>query len=183
MPRTRPSVGCSAMVRTRPSPMCCATSQMMSIGVGNVEAFAGDADGGVDDRDLPLGKLNVDGGSGHLDHFSYDSIGARALPYIFVYSRAAAPLTISIISLVMLAWRTRFMFSVSLSITSAAFEWRRPWPSCARRVRRPPIRASRGRLRLDVARQQRCQQFAPAAARRCSRPARRLRAFNGQNAR
>ena len=70
MPRTRPSVGCSAMVRTRPSPMCCATSQIMSIGVGHVEAFAGDADRGVDERDLPFGKLNVDGGPGDLDHFA-----------------------------------------------------------------------------------------------------------------
>src|SRR5215467_1091853 len=34
MPRTRPSVGCSATVRTRPSPMCCCASQMMSMGVG-----------------------------------------------------------------------------------------------------------------------------------------------------
>src|SRR5579884_1909629 len=38
------------------------------------------------------------------------------------YSRAAAPLTISIISLVIEACRTRFMFSVSRSITSDAFE-------------------------------------------------------------
>ena len=37
MPRTRPSVGCSAMVRTRPSPMCCATSTMMSMGLGTVK--------------------------------------------------------------------------------------------------------------------------------------------------
>ncbi len=34
MPRTRPSVGWSAMVRTRPSPMCCSTSQMISMGLG-----------------------------------------------------------------------------------------------------------------------------------------------------
>ena len=34
MPRTMPSVGCSAMVRTRPSPICCATSTMTSTGVG-----------------------------------------------------------------------------------------------------------------------------------------------------
>ena len=35
---------------------------------------------------------------------------------------AAAPLTTSMISLVMLACRTRFMYSVSLSIMSAAFD-------------------------------------------------------------
>ena len=40
---------------------------MMSIGVGNVEAFADDADGGVDFGDLPFGELAVDGGSGDLD--------------------------------------------------------------------------------------------------------------------
>src|ERR1039458_2030485 len=37
MPRTRPSVDCSAMVRTRPSPMCCCTSQMMSMAVGTLK--------------------------------------------------------------------------------------------------------------------------------------------------
>ena len=39
-----------------------------------------------------------------------------------VYPNAAAPLTISIISLVMLAWRTRFIFNVNESITSVALE-------------------------------------------------------------
>src|SRR4051812_21664295 len=34
IPRTRPSVGWSAIVRTRPSPICCCASQMMSIGSG-----------------------------------------------------------------------------------------------------------------------------------------------------
>src|ERR1700722_15640985 len=37
IPRTRPSVGCSAMVRTRPSPMCCCASQMMSMGSGTLK--------------------------------------------------------------------------------------------------------------------------------------------------
>ena len=32
MPRTMPSVGCIATERTRFSPMCCSTSQTMSIG-------------------------------------------------------------------------------------------------------------------------------------------------------
>ena len=58
------------MVRTRLSPMCCATSQMMSIGIGHVEALAGDANRGADDGNLPLRKLDVHGRSGHLDHFS-----------------------------------------------------------------------------------------------------------------
>ena len=136
MPRTRPSVGCSAMVRTRPSPMCCSTSQMMSMGCGHVEALAGDADGGVDQGDLALGKLAVHGRSGHLHDFAdalplfikpqtvrpWDS-SIHILPsHSHLYSAAAAPLTTSMISLVMLAWRTRFMYSVSLSIMSPALE-------------------------------------------------------------
>src|SRR5579862_7937919 len=36
MPRTRPSVGCRAMVRTRLSPMCCATSQIILMGSGTL---------------------------------------------------------------------------------------------------------------------------------------------------
>ena len=105
-------------------------------GRGDVEALAGDADGGVDQRNLALGKLAVHGRAGHLDDF------ADALPLFIQTSRAvvgagsmsrwlrthnlpsttrdplftpraAAPLTTSIISLVMLAWRTRFMYSVS----------------------------------------------------------------------
>ena len=71
MPRTMPSVGCSAMVRTRPSPMCCATSTITSMGTG-IEAFAGDVDGRVDHGNLVLGKLNVDGRAGHLDDLAYD---------------------------------------------------------------------------------------------------------------
>ena len=39
-------------------------------GVRHVEAFAGDADRRADDGNLPLGKLDVHGRSGHLDHFS-----------------------------------------------------------------------------------------------------------------
>ena len=35
--------------------------------LGDVEAFADDADGGVDFGDLPFGELAVDGGSGDLD--------------------------------------------------------------------------------------------------------------------
>ena len=34
MPRTMPSVGCMATQRTRPSPRCCCTSRMTSIGAG-----------------------------------------------------------------------------------------------------------------------------------------------------
>ena len=34
IPRTRPSVGCNAIVRTRFSPICCATSTTMLIGSG-----------------------------------------------------------------------------------------------------------------------------------------------------
>ena len=117
MPRTRPSVGCSAMVRTRPSPMCCCDFADDVDRVGHVEAFAGDADGRVDHGNLPFGKLEVDGRAGHLDHFAdYDS--GSCCHMISLTPAAAAPLTISIISLVMLACRTRFMYSVSFSIMS-----------------------------------------------------------------
>ena len=71
------------MVRTRPSPMCCCASQMMSIGVRDVEAFAGDADGGVDLGDLPFGELAVDGRSGDLDHFA-DYVCCCAVAIIFL---------------------------------------------------------------------------------------------------
>ena len=45
----------------------------------DVEAFAGDADGGVDWRDLALRKLNVDGGTGNLDHLAYRRIDNRCV--------------------------------------------------------------------------------------------------------
>ena len=44
---------------------------MMSIGLRDVEAFAGDADRGVDDGDLAFGELDVDGRAGHLNHFAF----------------------------------------------------------------------------------------------------------------
>ena len=37
-------------------------------GLGDVEAFAGDADRGIDFRDLTFGELAVDGGAGDLDY-------------------------------------------------------------------------------------------------------------------
>ena len=88
-------------------------------GLRHVEPFAGHADGGVDQGDMSFGELAVHGRSGHLDYFAlYHSVGA----HISLYSAAAAPLTTSMISLVMLAWRTRFIYKVSLSIISAALE-------------------------------------------------------------
>ena len=39
-------------------------------GLGHVEALAGDADGGIDQRDLALGKLAVHGRPGYLDDFA-----------------------------------------------------------------------------------------------------------------
>src|ERR1035437_57657 len=45
-------------------------------GIERVEAFAGDADRRVDERDLPFGKLAVHGRTGHLDHLAdYHSVG------------------------------------------------------------------------------------------------------------
>ena len=45
-----------------------------------------------------------------------------AIGFAALDSKASAPLTTSMISLVMLAWRTRFINNVSLSIISDAFE-------------------------------------------------------------
>src|ERR1039457_3074768 len=41
-------------------------------GIERVEAFAGNADGGVDEGDLPFGELAVHGRTGHLDHLADD---------------------------------------------------------------------------------------------------------------
>ena len=98
MPRTRPSVGCSAMVRTRPSPMCCATSQMMSIGSGTLKPslvmriavwMAGIC---------PFGKLACPRRVRPPESPCRSAPISAMLPYI-VYSEAAAPLTTSMISL------------------------------------------------------------------------------------
>ena len=40
-------------------------------GDAGIKAFAGDVDGRVDDGNLVLGKLNVDGRSGHLDDLAF----------------------------------------------------------------------------------------------------------------
>jgi hypothetical protein len=89
--------------------------------LGDIKTLAGDADRGMDDRNLFGGELDVDGGPATWITFPSTSV-AVALDMMFPYSRAAAPLTTSMISLVILAWRTRFMYSVSLSITSLALD-------------------------------------------------------------
>ena len=73
MPRTRPSVGCSAMVRTRLSPMCCATSQMMSMGSGTLNPSLVMRIAVRMTGICPSGNSHVHGRSGHLDHFAYVS--------------------------------------------------------------------------------------------------------------
>src|SRR6202041_477599 len=87
---------------------------------GDVEAFADDANRLEDRRHFRLFKLNVNGRSADRNYFSnvlcHRSLSLRSR---FRY-RAAAPLTISIISLVIAACRTRFMVSESASIISEA---------------------------------------------------------------
>ena len=47
MPRTMPSVGCMDTHLARPSPRCCSTSAMTSMGVGHLEALGSDPHGVV----------------------------------------------------------------------------------------------------------------------------------------
>src|SRR5207237_780990 len=80
--------------------------------VGDVESFAGNANCSTDYGNVSLGKLHVDGRSGHLNYFAFvhmQILFGSGMPD--PYSNADAPLTISIISRVMLAWRTRFISS------------------------------------------------------------------------
>ena len=70
MPRTMPSVGSMATQRTRPSPRCCSTSRMTLSGVGNVEAFAGDAQRRVNRRQRRFGELHVHRGTRDLNDVS-----------------------------------------------------------------------------------------------------------------
>src|SRR6185437_9538974 len=82
-------------------------------GFRNVEAFAGNARRLIDGRHGGFFKLDVHSRAGNLNYF------ADILCHKNLY-RAAAPLTISIISLVIDACRTRFIVSVSESIMSEA---------------------------------------------------------------
>ncbi len=88
---------------------------------GNVEAFADDAEGLEDGGHLRLFKLNVNGRAADRNYFSnvlcHRSLSSPQLPVTY---RAAAPLTISIISFVIAACRTRFIVSESASIMSPA---------------------------------------------------------------
>src|SRR5215468_989040 len=81
----------------------------------NVEAFAGYLKRLVDRRQVRFAELNVDRGPRDLNYFS----GILSSHNSFLRGRrlycAAAPLTISMISFVILACRTRFICSVRLS--------------------------------------------------------------------
>src|SRR5271156_1226253 len=81
-------------------------------------AFAGDPHGIIDGRQMPGLKLKIQHRSDDLDNPSHSSL---FFCHAFSYAVDEAPLTISIISLVMAAWRTLFMCSVNASITSPAF--------------------------------------------------------------
>jgi hypothetical protein len=102
MPRTMPSVATMAMQRTRPSPRCCCTSTTTSSGAGTYEAVADDAQRLEDGRHLRLFELNVNGRAADRNYFS--DVLCHSLSFFadsFSLYSAAAPLTISIISLVM----------------------------------------------------------------------------------
>src|SRR5215470_4019962 len=83
---------------------------------GKVEALARNPQRGVNRRKVPLLELYVEHRPDHLDHVSN-----MLFRHHFSYAVDEAPLTISIISLVMAACRTLFMCSVSASMTSPAF--------------------------------------------------------------
>src|SRR5437763_5101586 len=93
-------------------------------GRGHLKALIAHFQRFIDRRHGRLNELHVDGGPGNLDYvsdvlwhrnsvFKLYNLGAR--DYC-----AAAPLTISIISFVIFAWRTRFMASVNESTMSVA---------------------------------------------------------------
>ena len=72
MPRTMPSVGCM-----RDGADAAFADVLRGLaddvdGRRDVEAFAGDADGGEDLGNLTFGELAIDGGSGDLNYFAYD---------------------------------------------------------------------------------------------------------------
>ena len=75
-PRTSPSVGCIAIVRTRPSPICCATSAMISIGSGTLKPSLVIRMAVLMTGTWPFRKLNVDGGARHLNHFAFGHAGS-----------------------------------------------------------------------------------------------------------
>src|ERR1019366_7257189 len=83
---------------------------------GNGEPLARNMQRLVDGRHRRFFKLHVHRGTGDLDYLA-DVLCHICLPKCYA---AAAPLTISMISLVMAAWRTRFICSVSASIISEA---------------------------------------------------------------
>ena len=85
----------------------------------------------------------------------------------------------------MLAWRTRFIYSVSLSIMSPAFDGRRFHRGHARgMLGRHRFQQRAINLQLDVARQQAAQQLRRRSARKCNPPVRlRLRHFDRQQPR
>jgi len=85
---------------------------------------------------------------------------------------AAAPLTISIISLVILAWRARFMIKVSESIMSLALMVAASMAVMRARVRRLPILITHGKSGCRYIWAKFRGTIRPAAARRCNRLAR-----------
>src|SRR6201993_4732390 len=132
-PRTSPSVGCIEMVRTRLSPRCCATS--------SVNVFASDANVTSACRALnssgtePRGNSTSTTGpvtrttrplvSVLLEFFDFSVVAAisSSLPggaYFAARASAFAPPTISLISWVIWACRSRLASSVSALMRSSA---------------------------------------------------------------
>ena len=122
-PRTRPSVGCIEMARTRLSPRCWATSRVSVLSSpprvdldleGVVDLGHGvDAELDVDDRPDDAGDPTgrawlVGGGLGVLGYSSHRLTHSRQLRL----ASASAPPTISLISWVISAWRAALALRV-----------------------------------------------------------------------
>ncbi len=120
IPRARPSVVVMATVRTQLLPRCCWTSQDE-----RVLALALDLDRVVDRRQLPGG--NSMSTTGPVIWMTRPVAAVRRLPCCGdassspAISEHCAPVAISIISRVMLAWRTLLYVEGQSSMSSSAF--------------------------------------------------------------
>ena len=117
IPRRRPSVGFIATVRTRFSPRCCSTSEMTSTASSPASETMRTALK-ISGRCPPSNSTST---TGPIIWTILPTFCAVAVAVAIVFSagsdapvyRASAPDTTSIISRVMAAWRTLFMYSVS----------------------------------------------------------------------
>ena len=141
-------------------------------GRGHGEAVAGDAQRLVDGRHRRFFKLHVYRGTGNLNYLA--DVLCHKLCFLAASSfkwltQRRAPLTISMISLVMAAWRTRFICSVRRRSCPRRCWLPNPSPSCAPRARRRPTPSWRDRASTKCTAAAGREELLRRAARRCSR--------------